>query len=120
LLNCGSGADGCGGTIDCTCPENWLCIAEAPINFCANLSNTCIQGVTAGGNGKIGFCASTNGFCANEVSSGATVCVSMTEAICNDCTSDADCTEISGAVCVQAYDGVCPSSASTMCAALLS
>ena len=119
LYGCGSGSDGCGGTLDCACPDNWLCFEEEPRNFCANLSTTCIPGVTASANGKIGFCDSTLGFCANTVIGNETVCVSMTEAICNDCASDADCSAISGAVCVQAFDGVCPSSTTTMCAQAL-
>ena len=116
LWDCGFGSDGCGGTVDCTCPANWLCLEEAPRNFCANLTTTCIPGVTASAYGKIGICNSANGFCANTVDGNETVCASLTEAICNDCTSDADCAAISGAVCIQAFDGVCPSSTKTMCA----
>jgi hypothetical protein len=119
LYDCGSASDGCGGTIDCTCPENWLCLTEEPRNFCANLTTTCIPGVTASAYGRIGLCNQGEGFCANSVETHETRCVSLSQALCNNCTSDADCSEISGASCVEAYEGVCGSGATTMCAQLM-
>lgn len=117
LLECGSISDGCGGTIDCTCPANWLCIDRESGNFCANLTNQCVPGVTAASYGDIGLCAQANGFCATSTPSDTTDCVSLSQAMCTECANDTDCAAITGAVCVQSWSEVCATS--TMCAQAL-
>lgn len=117
LYGCGSGSDGCGGTINCTCPQNWLCIARDSGNLCANLTNECIPGITADSFGDIGLCAQTAGFCATSASSETTQCVSLSQAMCIDCTQDLEFGAISGDVCVQSWSAVCPTQ--FMCAQAL-
>jgi hypothetical protein len=117
LIDCGSGSDGCGGSIDCACPENWLCIGRESGNFCANLTNQCIAGITAAAYGNIGLCSQGTGFCALSTSGDATVCVSLSQAMCTECAHDQDCAAITGGVCIFAWPDVC--STSTMCAQAL-
>ncbi len=117
LFDCGPNSDGCGGSIDCTCPANWLCIGRETGNFCANLTNQCIAGITAASYGDVGLCAQTAGFCAISTASNATECVSLSQALCTECERDQDCTAITGGVCVQSWSEVC--STQSMCAQAL-
>jgi hypothetical protein len=114
LFDCGSSSDGCGGNVDCICPENWLCLGRESGNVCANLTNQCFTGITAAAYGDIGLCAQANGFCAIKTIGGATACVSLSQALCTECANDQDCAAISGAICIQSWSEVC--STATMCA----
>ena len=112
LHGCGSGTDGCGNPLVCSCPENWLCLEGSTGTFCANLTNACIPGITAANYGDIGLCVQGTGFCADSYPTQTTRCVSLTPVSCSACTTDAECG--AGNVCVASWDDVCPSS--TMCA----
>lgn len=116
LLDCGPKADGCGGSLLCACPENWLCLEGDNGSFCGNLTTDCLPGITAAAYGKIGLCDQGEGFCTPAYAEPETIsCVSIQPVSCLDCTSDSECG--TGNVCVQSWSEICPTQ--SMCATLL-
>lgn len=121
LEGCGGSEDGCGGTLNCRCPEGWECIVPNGFySWCQNHTTTCIPGLnlctldfaTAL---QFGTCnGGTTSFCYDDLAGGAVCAVDVQ---CQECHVDSDCI-YDGWRCIRTCDWQgCPGN--TACASTL-